>query len=926
MKYKKMLSFLVAIAMVLATFASFSTVAAVEGDMDPSVVLNKSAEYLASGKVEITLETYATAEYSSYSEYPDMIFVLDMSGSMLEPVDDTNGDGITDPLLGEHSRYDILVESVTAVINQIHTSEASAKVAFIKYSDNNVSGVYYKVYNPDDSYYIDVDYTGNYPKDALATTQTLFFDLTDDTDYFNALDLVGGNLSIPVVGGTDKGMTINPDGLSRSDKGLTYDWNIINSSPAVPDGSVTIFYSDGYPKQSSTDDSPNLNKAIQTYSVAEDIKGYATTENRIYSMILNGDPVELNNTNAQYDLNHDGWLTIPEFADGISSNTLGGVYVPPGGYSFVIDPGGSYSSDLIAAFETILNKEVSGPDYGVESQVRDYLTEVIELPEVTLLGEGALETDDSVRVYTSAFTGFDLSDNYTFSPTWNELDESDGIVLTVDDTDKGVYVSGFDYTENLCYYDSDADENYGQKLIIVIRTDLIPGFIGGNFVETNTDMSGFYADMYETNPINRFENPTINVPLEYEVDEVDKYVYVTNGACGIEVLADVVSGVFNYYQDDQRLVLGDFTVGNHRNDYVDISYAFYDGDPDDSDTLLGTLSIDAGSATINGSVDGFAQLLDNKTVTVRITVTPTLPGEYPTLTYDIYPEIIVIDPTINLQNSTNFLGEVPAYEDFMDTTISDDGVEWPTILDADYIGCDGTTPLAAATGMPYLDITPVYFGTTTEFDGTYDKIGSPIAGAVIVEAVLDTDVDITDYATYSNPDLAPAEDTDLNKFYLTIVDGEFTIYKTSTEYSSLDPIESNQGFKFMIEQFEGENMDDPVGAKVRTFYVTLDNAEDAKTIKYLEEGFYRVTEVDDWADKYDPDSPTSDYFFVGRDGTDGDAMFYYVNNWYDQNGTGLVDDEVTDDVHQFDFTTKTLTQYPWIGDVAVARNHVIGLD
>lgn len=893
MRYKKILSFLVVIALVLATFASFSVVNAVEGDMDSSVVLNKSAQYLSNGKVEITLETYATAEYSSYVEYPDMIFVLDMSASMMEPVNDTNGDGITDPALGEQSRYDVMIESLSAVINQIHTDGAGAKVAFIKYSDVNQSGVYYKVYNPDESYYIDVDYTGNYPKDATATTQTLFFDLANETEYQSAIDLVNGDLAIPVVGGYDYGLTVNPDGLSRSDKGLEYDWNIINSSPAVPDGSVTIFYSDGYPKQSSTDDSPNLNKATQTYSAAKNIKNYPATQNNIYAMILDGDPVELNNTGQAYDLNHDGWFTIQEFADGISSNTLGGAYVS-NQYSFVLSPGGSYSADLIAAFETILNAEITGPEYGAESQVRDYLTEIIELPEVTTLGAGTLDTDDSVRVFTSAFTGFDGSSNYTFSPTWVELSEADGISLNVDGASHGVYVAGFDYTQNLCYYDSDMMQNYGNKLIIVITTDLIPGFIGGNLVETNTDMSGFYADMNATSPINYFENPTIDVPLEYEVDPVNKKVYITNTACDIEVLAQIVDGVANYSQDDQRLTLGDFTVGGDRNDYVNISYAFYDGT-----TYLGTLSIAAGSATITGTLSDIGQLLSDKTIKVTVTVTPIYAGGYSALTYDLYPVIEVVDPTINLQNSINFLGEISEYDQFVES------VYWPPIAPADYIGCGATV----AEGMPDLLITPVDFTTGVAFNGDYDVIGTPIHGKAKVVADLDVDVDITGYANYHNVDIP----SDINEFYLTIVDGEFKIAKTSEAYSNLVLIDSNQGFIFKIEQFATDSY---AGTPITTFYVTLDNAQEVETIKYLYEGYYKITEIDEWSDKYN--TVASQYIFVGRDDSNN---FYYVNNDLDGTNVGsqsIVADQITDD--QLDFNFTVVDNYNWIGDEAVARN------
>ncbi len=918
MKYKKILSFLVAIAMVLATFTAFSTVTAVEGDMDPSVVLYKTADFLDNGKVEITLETYATAEYTSYAELPDIIFCLDTSPSMEETVPGTGADPL-DPS-DDLTRFQVLKNSVIYILDYIMLNNISVNVAFTQFSDNNVTGLYYKDYinlSAEPNLYYDgynnysVMYDSNAQYSNSYVTKNLFFALGQGEEADAAYDIVNN-------------LAIDDYGVSRADKGLNAVLQIVENPNVIGEDSITILYTDGLPGQSSSEFKDSTNKFKQTYDNSQFVKSVEATDNKIYAMTLDG-PDVYSNANFPDPYGDGKNISRWEFAEVISSNYDATTNTTPYDQYAYVFSNENFDDELIAAFETIIQENIEGPDYGVTTQVRDYLTEVIMTPEVSDIGLANASTDgDSVRVYTSAFTGiFDEglpTEEYTFNPTYTELDPGD-VTLVVDGTNNGVYVSGFDYSENLCYTDYE-EIDHGMKLIIVITTDLIPGFIGGNMVETNETNSGFYLDSDSSYPINRFEVPTIDVPLQYVVTPVDKKVYITNGACGIEVLADIVAGVVNYSQNDPGEgfyypVPDDYTLGGHRNDYVDVSYAFYDGDPDGGGTHLGTLTIDAGTTTIDGSVSGFTQLLDTKTVTVRVTVTPIYSGTITPnpLTFDIYPEIIVIDSTINLQNSINFLGEVPEYEDFVDS------VYWPPIADADYIGCDGTTPLAAATGMPDLLITPVD-DSWVPFDGDYDVIGSPILGHAKVMADLPTDVDITSRAAYHNEDIP----SDLNEFYLTIVDGEFTIYKTSTEYSSLDPIESNQGFKFMIEQFEGENIDDPVGAKVRTFYVTLDNAQDAKTIKYLEEGFYRVTEVDDWADKYTPDSPATTQFFVGRDGTNGDAVFYYVNNWYDQNGTGLVDDEVTDDVHQFDFTTKTLTQYPWIGDVAVARNHVIGLD
>ncbi len=914
MNYKKMLSFLVAITMIVATFSTFSKVEAQEDGK--GVVLNKTATMVDARKVEITLESYASATTSGTNSYPNFILNLDTSPSMDELVD-TDGDGVADS-----SKIEVLRDGVQGLLDLLHNSAQPVKVSIVTFADVASTGIWYidpneAVATPHMAAWNDSDIN----KIMTQGKYIVEFDMNDDADYEYASKIISGDIANP-----DDGLQTVVGGLSRVDKGFDVVYRLLHNR--LQSESAVITYTDGVPRQSSNDTGSNLKNP--TYKSAASVKGeYGSV---VYAIGV---------TNPDEDPNLAAEDTLNWFINSISSNSPldeGYEYLDQSSeefirdYSFLLNDNSGYQTSMNETMDQITgdpnfqqalfavldevyqNEVVNRVSLSGAAEIRDHLVAQLETPEVA----GFNETNgkgNGVFIYTQDYLGLDENDNDLFGPMelvvsapsdQDDIDLDD-LVLTIDPIDKIVSVTGFDFAANSCYLDSQ-NIAHGKKMVIVITTDFIDGFIGGNLVYTNESDSGLYDDdglLYDL-----FNRPTVDVSLLYQIEPVDKYVYITNSACNLQSLADIVSSTGYYYQNDDDSIK--FTFGDFRNSYVNITYEFFN----EANVSLGVLTILAGEATFNGTLGNLQGLLDDENLTVKVTINPIYDAAiygatYAPISFDIMPKVLVVDPTINLQDSTNFLGETPDYDDFVDS------VYWPSIGTGDYIGCDGTNPLSATTGMPNLLITPV--DDTPErvaFNGDYDVIGTPIIGHAHVVADLPTAVDITSRAMYRNEDSS----SDLNEFNLTIVDGEFTIEKTSTDYSNLNPIESNQGFKFMIEQFAGANLGDEVGAKVRTFYVTLDNGEATKTIKYLEEGFYRVTEVDAWSDKYE--TQPSQEFFVGRDGVADEAIFYYANNWYDENGTGIVDDMKNDDIRQFDFTTKTFAQYPWIGDVAVARNHV----
>ncbi len=97
--------------------------------------------------------------------------------------------------------------------------------------------------------------------------------------------------------------------------------------------------------------------------------------------------------------------------------------------------------------------------------------------------------------------------------------ESVGFTITPYIEGDKISTSGFDYSENFCWYNADADPQYGgYKQIIRFRVTASEDAVGGPNVETNHESSGIYIDDPE-NPgqkkqIAVFNRPTVKVPVQ----------------------------------------------------------------------------------------------------------------------------------------------------------------------------------------------------------------------------------------------------------------------------------------------------------------------------------------------------------------------------------------------------------------------------
>lgn len=154
-----------------------------------------------------------------------------------------------------------------------------------------------------------------------------------------------------------------------------------------------------------------------------------------------------------------------------------------------------------------------------------------------------------------------------------------------------------------------------KQLVITFTADVKEDFIGGNDVLTNDTGSGIYGS--DDNPIEHFERPEVNVPLEYDLFSLaDQHVYLGDGA----LISDFF--VTNSYAIDNN----PYEYDGDNNGYVNIIYTV----KDEHDTTIGTYTVNAGYIT-GSFLPGYSNELTNLTedtwYTITATITPSETGD-----------------------------------------------------------------------------------------------------------------------------------------------------------------------------------------------------------------------------------------------------------------------------------------------------------
>lgn len=487
---------------------------------------------------------------------------------------------------------------------------------------------------------------------------------------------------------------LSADGGTLTNLGLEMGNGIFGANP-IAEGEkrnrVVIVFSDGVPGWSGYD-SDTANSAITQAGTAKNTYGATVYTIGIFP---GADATSAGNQNGN-ETEKANW-----FMQRVSSNTQ--YPQSPSYYLSAADAG-----TLNSIFQQISNQiETGGAEttLGSETVVKDIISPYFTLPAGT--------TASGIRIDTYACTGKD-GNTYTWSGTSGG---PGGATATVDGDQ--VSVTGFDFSENWCGTETDAQGNStvrGNKLVISFEVSPKSGFLGGNEVITNAS-AGIYENGSAQTPVMTFEQPKVNVPIQdVTVTATDKNVYLKG-----EVTA-------NQLKDGSEISVGDVKLDLSKATDTDKPYGL---DPWQTEYVDITVTVKDKDGNVIS--DKLENLTEDTTYTVEVTVAPKTVGTSTpangdaatakTGANDPAANIYVFKPELTFKDSSAYYGEsVPTNNDYSSNKV---GLE--TWKHGDTASTDaGVTMLST---KPTLDISYTPDESKLE-SGKYTKQDVPVAATV----------------------------------------------------------------------------------------------------------------------------------------------------------------------------------------------------
>ena len=487
---------------------------------------------------------------------------------------------------------------------------------------------------------------------------------------------------------------LSADGGTLTNLGLEMGNGIFGANP-IAEGEkrnrVVIVFSDGVPGWSGYD-SDTANSAITQAGTAKNTYGATVYTIGIFP---GADATSAGNQNGN-ETEKANW-----FMQRVSSNTQ--YPQSPSYYLSAADAG-----TLNSIFQQISNQiETGGAEttLGSETVVKDIISPYFTLPAGT--------TASGIRIDTYACTGKD-GNTYTWSGTSGG---PGGATATVDGDQ--VSVTGFDFSENWCGTETDAQGNStvrGNKLVISFEVSPKSGFLGGNEVITNAS-AGIYENGSAQTPVMTFEQPKVNVPIQdVTVTATDKNVYLKG-----EVTADQL-------KDGSEISVGDVKLDLSKATDTDKPYGL---DPWQTEYVDITVTVKDKDGNVIS--DKLENLTEDTTYTVEVTVAPKTVGTSTpangdaatakTGANDPAANIYVFKPELTFKDSSAYYGEsVPTNNYYSSNKV---GLE--TWKHGDTASTDaGVTMLGT---KPTLDISYTPDESKLE-SGKYTKQDVPVAATV----------------------------------------------------------------------------------------------------------------------------------------------------------------------------------------------------
>lgn len=421
------------------------------GKNNGGLVMTKTVRQTSESEFLLTLEAYATGETRTETkDIPmDIVLVLDVSGSMVDPI---NGSG-------SQYKIDVLKSAVNGFIDKVAEKSPNSSIAVVKFAGDE------KTETGNDKYTDYWGYTYNYSQTVIGLTAA-GTGAAALKDAVNALD---------------------PDGSTAADYGMNRAKSIIDSVKNNDHQKVVIMFTDGKPNHSNGFSTTVADNAIKA---SKSIKNAGAT---VYTI-------------GCFSKTYEDTENVPKYMNRVSSNYLDATTMRDGTktssdyYKTV-----SSAEDLNNIFKTISETIGSTPvELTSTSVLRDVISDSFTLPEGY--------TDGDIKAYSVSCESSTKNADGTYTYTWKTTPDADKYDVTVADDNKTINVTDFDYAANwVDQYDVGGSKSHGKKLVVEIPIVLDPDATGS--VDTNGPASGIYASADAETAFANFKTPTVYVPV-----------------------------------------------------------------------------------------------------------------------------------------------------------------------------------------------------------------------------------------------------------------------------------------------------------------------------------------------------------------------------------------------------------------------------
>lgn len=585
---------------------------------DNGLETSKTVTINADGSYTIKIEAYATGTVTTTtSTIPvDIVLVLDQSGSMKY---DFNGNSTsTNSNRRQYAMKQAVNSFIAAVADKYNAADSDHRMAIVTFGD------------------------------GASTEQGWTY-----VDAKGKNSLQGKISGLP---NQPSGATNIAEGMSEAETLLGSEYNYTGSNTKRQ--KVVIVFTDGVPTTNTDFDTDVANRAI---AISKELKDAGAT---VYTVgIFNGaNPNELYGASG-FDTNSNGtvgskWIKdkwglfpgtdFPEadrpagnrFLNYLSSNFLDsesiGLNRETEGWG-ILHYKITYTITNVYHQRTADNYFLTANDSNSLNKIFQTISDQIQLPDIVLGSKTVLKDiiapSFNIPQNTSEITV--KTAERTSSGEWYEPETvyAPDVTVTIDNDNRSISVTGFDYTANFVSEVPHPNGSYGKKLIITFTVTMREGFLGGNNVPTNGDSSGIYDG--NNKPVEFFELPQVNVPIgDVSVTASKKNVYLLNG-----LTADDLRNGLRVKVGEVMLDLSEFSDSDDPQT-INVIEVDEDGEPvigedgklvsfpiEPWQTEYVDISVDIKDASGNTVTVGIDELSDDTTYSITVTVSPKTNGK-----------------------------------------------------------------------------------------------------------------------------------------------------------------------------------------------------------------------------------------------------------------------------------------------------------